>query len=161
VRFEFHLKDDDPLDVAKEMVTHLGISETDVEGISLTISDLAAKAKNKEATESEGQEILPGAAGTTASTSNPALQNSVGSSDVIMRSEEYDDNFGAFASQESEEENSRTTEELKLEDDYLKNMQRAKKAYMTRMDNLHKSKAEKEEQHRRAIEKVSFGRRAK
>lgn len=56
--------------------------------------------------------------------------------------------------QESDEEDDDVKEELrKLEEDYQKNLQRAKKVFDNRMDNLQRSQVEKEAQHQKTLEK--------
>jgi len=49
VEFEYHLANDDPLQVAQEMVQDLGIAERQVERISGTLEELASKAQNAKA----------------------------------------------------------------------------------------------------------------
>lgn len=58
------------------------------------------------------------------------------------------------ARQESSVDVEMDTEEIrKLEQEFAKKMQRAKKSYGTRMDNLHRSKEEAEAQHQMTLEK--------
>jgi len=50
-------------------------------------------------------------------------------------------------------DDSNTSELRRLEEEYQKNLQRARKAFVTRMDNLQRSMKDKEEQHQKTLEK--------
>lgn len=57
------------------------------------------------------------------------------------------------SSSDDESEDSNSEELRRLEEDYQKNLLRAKKAFYTRMDNLQRSKEEREAQHLKTLEK--------
>lgn len=57
------------------------------------------------------------------------------------------------SSSDDESDDSNSEELRRLEEDYQKNLLRAKKAFYTRMDNLQRSKEEREAQHLKTLEK--------
>ncbi|GMH78804.1 hypothetical protein TrLO_g8587 [Triparma laevis f. longispina] len=203
VQFSFHLVEDDPLAVAKEMVTELNVSEDDVSDISLTINRLALAARQKQSEQYENEEngkavgvgvgvggASPGGAGTAqqqggtkpvgqqhggqqvaqqqqppaevgGGLTNPPLQppsiiSTLSSTSSVGQSGQSTSNADLKTDDDDDlsDDEELEDEEMKLLNaEYAKNFGRANKAFHTRMDNLHKSRTEREQQHQKIVEK--------
>ncbi|GMH75426.1 hypothetical protein TrRE_jg1150, partial [Triparma retinervis] len=178
VQFEYHLTLDDPLAVAKEMVTELNVAESEVHEISLTIKRAALEAREKQKAKGRGEQGMP----PTVNKESPPLgaikENGVKGAGKEDGSGSHNDqilpspplnldgivgpppvvsvNAGGVGSLNLDDDyaSDSSDEELSsLEQEYNQKLQRANKAYTTRMDNLHKSKVEREAQHRKVVEK--------
>ena len=233
VQFDFHLVEDDPVQVAKEMVQELGIPQGAVLEISETISGLARAARMKQDKHSQSVNALqqnqpqdstskvdssfPGESQSNEIPAQPedvsnqvqlsahsrthsqgdrseASVPSTNASDPIVEYphvtppkalESTPENVGSVSMEREdgivredsegylgsslptsnadtsvgeEDSDSDDDEELKaelrkLDEDYQKNLQRAKKVYDNRMDNLQRSQIEREAQHQKTLEK--------
>uniref|UniRef100_A0A7S1D4X8 Uncharacterized protein n=1 Tax=Cyclophora tenuis TaxID=216820 RepID=A0A7S1D4X8_CYCTE len=224
VQFDFHLVEDDPVQVAREMVTELGIPLDAVLEISGTVSALARQARMKqgeyhkrlgeisaptdqsnhgqfppETKFSSGQSSLSAHHDSSESgaANGPAVPPSQGQ--IPLSSALVDETSSSGvpqssslsgqattpsppiaernqhinlpskheqpsssevspgkngAHEESGEDDNEIDEELrKLDEEFQKNLQRTKKVFVNRMDNLHRSKQEKEAQHQKTLEK--------
>ena len=204
VQFSFHLVEDDPLAVAKEMVTELNVSEDDVSDISLTINRLALAARQKQSEQYENEEsgkavgvgvgvgvggASPGGAGAAkqqggaqpvgqqrggqqvAQQQQPPAEVGGGLTNPPLQPPSIISTFSSTSSA-GQSGQSTSNADLKIDDDdmsddeeledeemkllnaeYAKNFGRANKAFHTRMDNLHKSRTEREQQHQKIVEK--------
>jgi hypothetical protein len=205
VQFDFHLVQDDAVQVAKEMVSELELPQDAVLEISETISGLARTARIKQgertgqqaigqhdlsemktfSAENEPLSLLPqidepprkeGSVGgmpqvpvvaTISGSSAPSDQSSSSSGVEQLPSSSLDRCLDTGGEEEGQKEFSshfRHTDETddaesdddelrQLEEAFQKNIHRAKKAFDTRMDNLQRSKDEKEAQHLKTLEK--------
>ena len=204
VQFDFHLVQDDAVQVAKEMVSELDLPQDAVLEISETISGLARTARIKQgkrigqqAVEQQEQMAMKtdsaesGASSLLSQNDEPPLQqvagigvplipavprisgssipsdqsiNSLGAEQLPSSS--LDRGFLAGGEEEGQEESSgqiQSADEIgdaesddefrQLEEAFQKNIHRAKKAFDTRMDNLQRSKVEKEARHLKTLEK--------
>ena len=204
VQFDFHLVQDDAVQVAKEMVSELELPQDAVLEISETISGLARTARIKQgkrtgqqAVEQQEQMAMKtdsaesGASSLLSQNDEPPPQqvarigvplipavptisgSSIPSDQSIsslgaeqLPSSSLDRGFLAGGEEEGQEESSgqvQTADEIgdaesddelrQLEEAFQKNIHRAKKAFDTRMDNLQRSKVEKEARHLKTLEK--------
>lgn len=91
--------------------------------------------------------LSPKTAGHAESSATLSLQGASPDSSIIETS-------GGTVDSEDDDDDDDVREELrKLEEDFQKNIQRAKKVYDNRMDNLQRSQYEKEAQHQKTLEK--------
>ena len=205
VQFDFHLVQDDAVQVAKEMVSELELPQDAVLEISETISGLARTARIKQGKligqQVTGQHDHGTIKGIAAAENGPPSsqlpqvdeppQQEIIDSGMphvpavaTIPSDQSSSSIGAEPSQsltadrrleiggeeeeeeEGQEESSgqlrnvdetddaESDDELRqLEEAFQKNIHRAKKAFDTRMDNLQRSKVEKEAQHLKTLEK--------
>lgn len=171
VQFEFHLVEDDPVQVAREMVTELQIPEQAILEISETISGLARDARVtqgkalREKKHSDDVEIcspMPDSSNAVQSSqSQGSLVSELTTQAQPARTVTLGDNIETIPNQPSFADSDSLIdieeivgEELRqLEADHKKSLDRANKAYDTRMDNLKRSKEEKLAQHRKLLEK--------
>ena len=158
VQFDFHLVEDDPIKVAREMVTELQIPEQAVLEISETISGLARDARVNQGKPMHNQQIENSSRETTAvfhSAGHPEENLQKVAKDVILG--EGRDSMAESQITESENvigmDEAATDELRRLEGEYRKSLERAMKAYETRMENLKRSKEEKQAQHLKLLEK--------
>jgi len=176
VQFEFHLIEDDPVQVAREMVTELNMTEDAVLKLSENLSALARSARMKQQSSTLNQQkrhdnaVQPSVAqggksiqavpnnlddnvmdknnGTVASQTN--LQLSTPSTELSDKEQPV----AAAATGESDDDDvSCSSEYRQLKKEYESKVKRAKKAYDTRMENLHRSREEKEAQHKKTLER--------
>ncbi|GMH78882.1 hypothetical protein TrST_g8170 [Triparma strigata] len=201
VQFSFHLVEDDPLAVAKEMVTELNVSEDDVSEISITINRLALAARQKQSEQYENdttgksvvvveqqqqqavaqqqqavaqqqqqqqqktvakqqqqqqQKAVPAAVGGGNMPQHPPpIISTLSSTSIAGQSGQSTSNADlSKVDDDLSDDDEIEDEEMKLlKAEYTKNLGRANKAYHTRMDNLHKSRTEREQQHQKIVEK--------
>ena len=187
VQFDFHLIEDDPVQVAKEMVNELQIPKDAILEISETLSGLARSARMKQGKRVAVASPTTEAAHSTsvgfpepiANTSKlPTNEPEAGQAISLypqhenMVNREGNDSLPPVKSEiDPRDSNSDTEseddEDLRhLEENHKRNVNRAKKAYDTRMDNLQRSKEEKEALHLQTLqrhekEKVEFEKRVK
>jgi len=91
--------------------------------------------------------------GQTLQHNNLAGASHVQQTNIPHQSAQVDNDIGSETSDDESMQGVNSEELRKLEEDYQKNIMRAKKAYVTRMDNLQRSKEEKEAQHLKTLEK--------
>ena len=207
VQFDFHLVQDDAVQVAKEMVSELELPQDAVLEISETISGLARTARIKQGKRtgqqvtgqhdqgaiigvaaaengppsshlpqvdeppqqeglSSGMPHVPAVATIPTASFAPSDQSSSSIGAEPSQSSTADRRLETGGEEEGQEESSghfrnadetddaESDDELRqLEEAFQKNIHRAKKAFDTRMDNLQRSKVEKEAQHLKTLEK--------
>lgn len=176
VQFEFHLIEDDPVQVAREMVTELNMTEDAVLKLSENLSALARSARMKQQSSTLNQQKRHD------NVVQPSIVQSGKSSQTVTNNVDdntMDKNNGTVAAQthlhlstpstefsdkeqpvavaaagESDDDDvSYSSEYKQLKKEYESKVKRAKKAYDTRMDNLHRSREEKEAQHQKTLER--------
>lgn len=207
VQFDFHLVQDDAVQVAKEMVSELELPQDAVLEISETISGLARTARIKQGKRigqqvtgqhdhgamkgvaaaengppssqlpqvdeppqqeglSSGMPHVPAVATIPTASFAPSDQSrgSIGAETsqclTVDRSletggeeEGQEESSGHFRNADEKDDAESDDELRQLEEAFQKNIHRAKKAFDTRMDNLQRSKVEKEAQHLKTLEK--------
>lgn len=187
VQFDFDLIVDDPVQVAREMVTDLNITEDAVLQISEYISALARSARMQQKSSTRYQQIRQDELQPSSvtdekskasskivsehvchSNGNNFMENSNGiaagqteshhamnPNDVLAKPYHQigETTTSTIVSFESDDDDSCSSEYMQLKKDYENKVKRTKKAFDTRMENLHRSREEKEAQHLKTLER--------
>ena len=172
VQFDFHLVEDDPVQVAREMVTELQIPEQAILEISETISGLARDARvsqgkpnlHQQRQLQENEDTAGGESSVHEVPRSTSLSHLAGSpkeslqkSTSTIISEEKVESVSDSQSIDAEKiidmDKAAIDELRKLGVEYRKCLERATKAYDTRMENMKRSKEEKQAQHLKLLEK--------